>query len=458
MRSLAVLLLVLLAVAAGTAPAVAQHSFAWEMTEQGAVADLLQLTIFHSYVINTGALSSSYRVTMVAEAPPNWVTSMCEGDFCYAPFVREFEFSLAPGDTNDIGANITPVTDLGSALVDLTVTCLDDPGLVQSRSFTIITPGLDVLVVDADATADPLPWTTAALASLGKSSVAWTAAAVGSPDLPVLANYATVIWSTGTTVTGLDEAARTALSGYVQQGGHLWLNGTNLAFSQCSPASPAYSPASLAWFRDVVGADWLAFDAGSNTVAGLPGDELGDGLALDLDGGDSASNNTSPDVLTTTGGTECLVYGTGTTAGVRRAWGAGRIVLTSFSLEGVQTAGQRSDLAAAVLGWYAGGASAVGDLPRARLASPLATPNPFNPRTVLSFVLGGEAAQPVTVSVHDARGRLVRRLLQAPLQPGRQAVAWDGRDDGGRALAAGVYLARISAGDEALSLKLTLAK
>lgn len=458
MRSLAVLLLIVLAVTAGTTPAAAQHSFAWETHEQGAAADLLQLTIFHSDVINTGALTSTYRVAMAVEAPPIWVTSMCEGNFCYAPYVREFDFTLAPGDTNDIGTNITPVTDLGGCLATLTVTCLDDPGLVQTRSFTVVTPGLDVLVVDADATADPLPWTTAALAALGKSSVAWAATAIGSPDLSVLANYDTVIWSTGTTVTGMDESARTALTGYVQQGGHLWLNGTNLAFSQCSPASPAYSAASLAWFRDVVGADWLAFDANSTTVAGLPGDELGDGLMLDLDGGDSASNNAAPDVLTATQGTACLAFGTGTTAGVRRAWGAGRIVTTSFSLEGVQTAAQRSDLTAAVLGWYTGGASAVGDLPLARLAAPLATPNPFNPRTVLSFVLGGEAAQPVTITVHDARGRLVRRLLQAPLEPGRQAVAWDGRDDGGRALAAGVYLARITAGTEAVSLKMTLAK
>ena len=457
MRSLAALLVFLLT-AAGAAPALAQHAFAWEAHEQGAAAGLLQLTIFHSDVINTGTLSSTYRVAMAVTAPPVWVTSMCEGDFCYAPFVREFEFTLAPGDTNDIGANITPVTNLGGCLATLTVTCLDDPALVQTRSFTVVTPGLDVLIVDADDSADPVPWTAAALGALGKSSVAWTAAAVGSPTTEILAHYDTVIWSTGFTVSGLDEAARTALTGYVQQGGHLWLNGANLAFSQCSPASPAYSPASLAWVRDVVGADWIAFSANSTVVNGVPGDELGDGLAVTLGGGDSAANNTSPDVLAANGGIACLAYGTGTTAAVRRAWGAGRIVLTAFTLEGVQSAAQRTDLAAAVLGWYAGGASAVGDLPAARLQAPRATPNPFNPRTVLSFGLAGTAAQPVSITVHDARGRLVRRLLQASLEPGPQAVAWDGRDDSGRALAAGVYLARISAGEASAALKMTLAK
>ncbi len=458
MRSLAALLVLALAAAAGAAPALAQHSFAWEAHEQGAAAGLLQLTIFHSDVINTGTLTSTYRVAMAVEAPPIWVTSMCEGNFCYAPFVREFDFTLAPGDTNDIGANITPVTDLGGCLATLTVTCLDNPALVQTRSFTVVTPGLDVLIVDADDSADPVPWTAAALGALGKSSVAWTAAAVGSPEEQILANYGTVIWSTGGTANGLDEAARSALSGYVQQGGHLWLNGANLAFSQCSPASPVYSAASLAWMRDVVGADWVAFSANSTLVNGLTGDELGDGLAMTLGGGDSASNNSAPDVLTATAGTACLAYGTGTTAAVRRVWGAGRIVLTAFTLEGVQTAAQRTDLAGAVLGWYVGGASAVGDLPAARLGAPRATPNPFNPRTVLSFELAGTAAQAVSITVHDARGRLVRRLLQTSLQPGPQAVAWDGRDDGGRALAAGVYLARISAGEASAALKMTLAK
>jgi subtilisin-like proprotein convertase family protein len=80
---------------------------------------------------------------------------------------------------------------------------------------------------------------------------------------------------------------------------------------------------------------------------------------------------------------------------------------------------------------------------------PLATrlrgnaPNPFNPQTAVAFDLarGG----PVRVEVFDVRGRLVRRLIDGPLPAGAQSVAWDGRDDAGRDLASGTYLARLAA-------------
>ncbi len=80
---------------------------------------------------------------------------------------------------------------------------------------------------------------------------------------------------------------------------------------------------------------------------------------------------------------------------------------------------------------------------------PLAThllgnaPNPFNPQTAVAFSLarGG----PVRIDVFDVRGRLVRRLVDGPLPAGPQSVAWDGRDDAGRDLASGTYVARLAA-------------
>ena len=443
---------------ASAAPAAAQHAFTWDAPDRGDAVELQELRTFYTDFVNTGSVTSDFRLELAVEAPPDWVSSMCEGVFCYAPFVREFDFTLAPGDTNHIGANVTPLGDLGGARLVLTATCLDDPSLTATRSFVAVTPGLDVLIVDADAGADPVPATVAALGATGKSSVAWPTADAGAPAADVLGRYATVVWSAGSSVTGLDEAGRTALDQYAQQGGHVWLNGANLAFSQCSPASPAYSPAALAWCRDVAGVDWLAISAGSTTIVGVPGDELGDGLALTLNGGDSASNNASPDELAAYGGgTAALAYGTGDTAGVRRVWGAGRIVTTGFTLEGVETADQRAGLAAAVLGWFVGGASAAGDAPAAAALAPRAVPNPFNPRTTLAFAVpeGGAAAK---VTIHDLRGRLVRRLFAGRLDGGARQLAWDGRDGAGRALAGGVYLARVRVGEAEAAIKLTILK
>jgi flagellar basal-body rod modification protein FlgD len=51
----------------------------------------------------------------------------------------------------------------------------------------------------------------------------------------------------------------------------------------------------------------------------------------------------------------------------------------------------------------------------------------------------------VDVEILDTAGQLVRRLTAASLEPGTQAVEWNGRDDSGRPVAAGTYFYRVSA-------------
>ncbi len=79
--------------------------------------------------------------------------------------------------------------------------------------------------------------------------------------------------------------------------------------------------------------------------------------------------------------------------------------------------------------------------PAARRAAVAAHPNPFNPSTTIAW----EVTRPgrVTVRVFDARGRLVRRLLDEDSPAVSGTVVWDGRDDGGRRLASGTYLVQV---------------
>jgi hypothetical protein len=71
----------------------------------------------------------------------------------------------------------------------------------------------------------------------------------------------------------------------------------------------------------------------------------------------------------------------------------------------------------------------------------LTSPNPFIASTSLSFTLA--QAEAVSLEVYDLSGRLVRSLVRGWLTPGPRRVAWDGRDNGGRRMAPGVYLARL---------------
>jgi len=74
-----------------------------------------------------------------------------------------------------------------------------------------------------------------------------------------------------------------------------------------------------------------------------------------------------------------------------------------------------------------------------------AWPNPFNPSTRLAFTLAAPAN--LRLDIHDARGRRVRRLAEGLFAAGAHERTWDGRDEAGRALPAGVYFARMVCGD-----------
>ncbi len=83
-------------------------------------------------------------------------------------------------------------------------------------------------------------------------------------------------------------------------------------------------------------------------------------------------------------------------------------------------------------------------------------PNPFNPRTTVSFVapLDGE----VRLSLYDLAGRRVRVLLHTTVIAGRHEVNWDACDDRGRSQASGVYFARLEAGSRQDTAKLVLVR
>ncbi|MBN2169929.1 MAG: hypothetical protein JW819_01255 [Candidatus Krumholzibacteriota bacterium] len=81
-------------------------------------------------------------------------------------------------------------------------------------------------------------------------------------------------------------------------------------------------------------------------------------------------------------------------------------------------------------------------------------PNPFNPTTRIPFRLA--AAGAVDLAVYDVRGRHLRTLVAATLPAGEHAAAWDGRDEAGRALPAGVYLYRLRAQGRAAARRMVL--
>ncbi len=103
----------------------------------------------------------------------------------------------------------------------------------------------------------------------------------------------------------------------------------------------------------------------------------------------------------------------------------------------------------------------VDDVPQpASFALLEARPNPFNPATEIAFTLPGMPgqSQQAVLRIFDARGQLVRTLVDDRLAAGSHRVVWDGRDASGRVVSAGVYLYQLQAAGQSASGKMVMLK
>ena len=75
-------------------------------------------------------------------------------------------------------------------------------------------------------------------------------------------------------------------------------------------------------------------------------------------------------------------------------------------------------------------------------ARPTAIPIRSNPAVVLPLDLAKDAAA-VSLAVYDVLGRRVRQVWDGPLGAGRHRFTWDGLDEVGKDVAAGVYIYKV---------------
>jgi hypothetical protein len=83
-------------------------------------------------------------------------------------------------------------------------------------------------------------------------------------------------------------------------------------------------------------------------------------------------------------------------------------------------------------------------------------PNPFNPRTTITFTLA--APQQVELAVFGLDGRRVASLVAGPRAAGVHQVEWRGGDDRGNVVPSGVYVCRLQAGAVVQARRVTLLK
>jgi uncharacterized surface anchored protein len=83
-------------------------------------------------------------------------------------------------------------------------------------------------------------------------------------------------------------------------------------------------------------------------------------------------------------------------------------------------------------------------------------PNPFNPETSIKYHLASRTS--VTLRIYNALGQEVRTLVNGIQNAGSYKVQWDGKDNKGRGLSAGIYLFRLEAADFVMTRKMAMVK
>jgi hypothetical protein len=132
--------------------------------------------------------------------------------------------------------------------------------------------------------------------------------------------------------------------------------------------------------------------------------------------------------------------------------------VSSFTLGDLTDAGEmalRVDFSDASFGFYrvSNAATSVSDAaPAGAIRLEPNAPNPFADATRIAFELPRPAR--AAMSVYDASGRLVRRLIDEPRAAGRHVIVWDGTDRAGGAVASGVYWARLDAEEASRSVRM----
>jgi len=83
-------------------------------------------------------------------------------------------------------------------------------------------------------------------------------------------------------------------------------------------------------------------------------------------------------------------------------------------------------------------------------------PNPFNPKTSVSYALPTDGH--ARVGIYNVAGRLVATLVDGPQTAGEHVAVWNGRTDAGEEAASGVYFCRLETEESHRSIRMVLLK
>ncbi|HLP15221.1 MAG TPA: S8 family serine peptidase [Bacteroidota bacterium] len=275
---------------------------------------------------------------------PSWAVTVTKASSSYGfmPGIANIDSSQKSNTSDPFRITISP--DAIPTTVPLTIHVTSAGG--KAREFNVTVPILPsvLLVDDDDGSNNVESYYEQALSTLGIVFERWDHSAKGTPPLNMMMRYKTVIWFTEWTIPTLDSADRAVIASYLDSGGKkFFLSGEENAWDLADPSGKGTEyefskGASGQFYEKYLKGKFVADDAGTFSIAGVQGDEIGDGLSFQRDQPGRGSGQ-NPDVIEAVNdGLPIFTYSGGPysskTAGVKYK---GNYSLVSFSFGGFES-------------------------------------------------------------------------------------------------------------------------
>jgi len=222
-------------------------------------------------------------------------------------------------------------------------TAVDNNGGAYYTFTTLPIP--PVLLLDDDFGLSFETYYTLALSAVGQDFVYWDIATQGIPALTDLASFKVVIWYTPG--CGAMFQSQTVLTSYLDAGGRLIAIGQDLGYCSNFMSGPLYGT--------YLHASYVTDNAPTRHVVGVAGDPIGDGLDIQIAGGDGANDQFYPDVVDPIAPAETGVqYDSGPSsrsAILHVDTGTYQTAYLAFNFEAISTAPDRQNMMDRLLSW-----------------------------------------------------------------------------------------------------------
>ncbi|RMH73773.1 MAG: T9SS C-terminal target domain-containing protein [Gemmatimonadetes bacterium] len=399
---------------------------------------------FYALIENQDNQADVFDVELTTSAPEAWsINFTLEG----VTYEDGAELPLDAGEEVPLTVNISPNSTAGEGFATVTLTSQSEPRVVKSLTFQLITNDVDVLVID-DANDGNIEPYRAALETTDFVFGAWDVAVGGALNPEDLEQITTLIWFTGgEEETALEPDEIEMLTGYLDNGGQLMLSGRNLGVAI----------GTTDFYTEYLGAHFRFNNFSTYEVNGIEGDPIGDGISFTFE-------QDSPDVVLPRPGVDGVspVFQYGDIplyAALRHETETYRTVYYSISLEGVNEADALAQLIENSVLWLQGEETAIepqkSDVARVTAYQLFQNvPNPFNPQTQIEYAVPVPAT--VQLNIYSVTGQFIKTLVHRPQSAGHYRVIWDGTNQFGAAVASGIYLYELSAGEHRLTRQMVL--